>query len=105
MVISFFSRKGSASGAASSISTDTTNFDTFLGPADTDVQKALDTIDDHIQTPTTGGTGIVTYNPGDIIYADGYDSLTTLPVSAEDRILKIVGGVPFWDDNIDGGEY
>jgi len=43
-----------------------------------------------------GGTGITSYSPGDIIYADSALTLTTLPIGSEDQILKVIGGVPSW---------
>ena len=101
MVIAFFSRKTSAV----SISVDTTGFNHALGPTDDTVQQAFDTLDDHIQSPDRGGTGIINYATGDIIYADATDHLDRLPAGAEDRILKIISGIPAWDDKIDGGTY
>jgi len=46
--------------------------------------------------PTRGGTGLTTYNTGDIIYADGYNSLTTLPIGTDQYVLTVDGYVPSW---------
>jgi len=43
---------------ATDLDIDTSNFDNFLSPSDDTVQKALDTLDDHIQDAAHGGTGI-----------------------------------------------
>ena len=47
---------------------------------------------------TTGGTGTTSYTTGDILYADGSNSLTTLGIGTSSQILKISGGVPTWQD-------
>jgi len=81
------------------VGTNTSNFDNILSSADDDVQKALDTLDDHIQTETLGGTGITTYSTGDILYADGYNSLAKLPIGPSDYILTSNGSTPEWRDS------
>ncbi|MFZ2886325.1 MAG: hypothetical protein WA021_00720, partial [Minisyncoccia bacterium] len=43
-----------------------------------------------------GGTGTSTYEVGDLLYADAGDSLARLPIGANNRVLKVVGGVPTW---------
>jgi hypothetical protein len=43
-----------------------------------------------------GGTGQSTYAAGDILYADGADSLATLPSGAEGTHLSITGGALAW---------
>lgn len=101
MVIAFFSKRISAE----SVTVDSSNFNHALSVIDDTVQEALDTIDDHIQAVDRGGTNIISYATGDMIYANTTDTLTKLPAGAEDRILKIISGVPAWDNKIDGGSY
>lgn len=84
---------------ASQIEPDTSNFDNILSPLDDDVQKALDTINDHVQSVNLGGTGILVYETGDVIYADGYNSLTRLPIGNTNYVLKSNGATPYWSSN------
>lgn len=86
----------STNGPASGITTDTTNFNVFLSSLDTTVQKALNTLDDHVQTATTGGTGFTTFAQGDIIFADNVNSLAKLAAGADGYVLKLASGVPTW---------
>ena len=61
---------------ASSILTDTTNFDHILSAADTDVQLALETLDDHFHPDFWSG---LRTSPGKMVFVDvvnGTDSLT-----------------------------
>lgn len=53
-------------------------------------------------TETHGGTGIITYAAGDIIYADGVDSLAALPKGSDGEFLSLSGGLPFWTTNAGG---
>lgn len=54
---------------------------------------------------TKGGTGLTTYATGDILYADGTNSLAKLTIGANGKVLQVNGsGVPVWAD-IDGGTY
>lgn len=53
---------------------------------------------------TKGGTGLTSYNAGDILYASGANTLAALPIEADGQVLQIVGGVPTWGD-IDGGTF
>lgn len=47
--------------------------------------------------PEYGGTGITTYNKGDIIYSNATDNLTRLPAPASTSILQMTAlGVPSW---------
>jgi hypothetical protein len=78
------------------ISTNTGNFNYILSVADDDSQKAFDTIDNHIHGESRGGTGQTTYQEGDILYSDGYDSLTVLPIGDAGAILKSDGYAPYW---------
>jgi hypothetical protein len=47
---------------ATAISTVTSSFNGRLSGTDTDVQLALDTLDDHVTTPALGGTGVANNN-------------------------------------------
>ncbi|MBI3572146.1 hypothetical protein HY091_01255, partial [Candidatus Kaiserbacteria bacterium] len=49
-----------------------------------------------------GGTGTSTYNPGDILYADAFGTLTTLPVGGTGKVLKVSGGLPSWGTDLSG---
>jgi len=54
---------------------------------------------------TKGGTGLTTYATGDILYANGTNSLAKLTIGANGKVLQVNGsGVPVWAD-IDGGTY
>ena len=53
---------------------------------------------------TKGGTGLTSYNTGDILYASSADTLVALPVAAAGQVLQLSGGVPVWGD-IDGGTF
>ena len=48
--------------------------------------------------PTTqGGTGLTSYNPGDILYYTSGNTLSTLSSPAQESLLLITsGGVPYW---------
>jgi len=47
--------------------------------------------------PTDGGTGIITYTTGDILYADATNSLAKLPIGSEGQALVVDGsGIPSW---------
>lgn len=105
MVISFTSKKI----ISSDVSIDTSGFSGSLDPSDTDVQKALSTLDQHVQKVTYGGTGITAYTRGDILYAsDGY-TLSKLEAGDENEILMMNSGVPVWAlnqvDIVDGGTF
>lgn len=52
-----------------------------------------------ILSPTQGGTGLNTYTTGDIIYANGTNTLAKLPVSTNGFFLTLSGGVPAWVAN------
>ena len=54
---------------------------------------------------TKGGTGLTGYSTGDLLYASGTNTLTTLAASTEGKVLQInSSGVPVWGD-VDGGTY
>jgi|GEM_PF-5580843 len=50
-----------------------------------------------------GGTGITSYNSGDILYADNAGILTALPKGANGQVLKLSGGLPSWGTDITTG--
>ncbi|MBD3279488.1 MAG: hypothetical protein GF390_02125, partial [Candidatus Pacebacteria bacterium] len=54
---------------------------------------------------TRGGTGNSTYATGDILYASGSNTLTTLAAGADGKVLKLASGVPSWEDESGGGGY
>jgi len=45
---------------------------------------------------TRGGTGISTYTTGDILYANGTNTLAKLAIGTVNQVLTIVGGLPTW---------
>lgn len=47
---------------------------------------------------TSGGTGLNTYNTGDIIYASAFNTLARLPIAAGGRVLMSGGTVPIWGE-------
>ncbi|HYE23336.1 MAG TPA: helix-turn-helix domain-containing protein, partial [Candidatus Paceibacterota bacterium] len=50
-----------------------------------------------------GGTGMTSYSPGDILYADNAGALTPLPKGANGQVLKLSGGLPSWGSDITTG--
>ncbi|KND51466.1 MAG: hypothetical protein ABA06_04125, partial [Parcubacteria bacterium C7867-001] len=50
----------------------------------------------------SGGTGLVSYTPGDILYADSGGNLARLPVGSSGQVLKISGGYPAWGSDLLG---
>lgn len=54
---------------------------------------------------TKGGTGLTSYTTGDILYANGTNTLAKLTIGTSGKVLQVNGsGVPVWAD-IDGGTY
>lgn len=51
-----------------------------------------------ILPPESGGTGLTSYSIGDIIYADGADSITTLGIGSANQVLQVNAGAtaPEW---------
>jgi len=45
---------------------------------------------------TYGGTGLITYTTGDLLYASGANTLTKLGVGSNTEVLTLAGGVPTW---------
>ncbi|HEX7651125.1 MAG TPA: helix-turn-helix domain-containing protein, partial [Candidatus Paceibacterota bacterium] len=43
-----------------------------------------------------GGTGIASYTPGDVLYADNTGTLTKLPKGSDGQVLKLQAGLPNW---------
>ena len=56
---------------------------------------------------TRGGTGLTTYATGDILYANGTNTLTKLtkPASLDSFLQMTAAGVPTWESTIDGGTF
>jgi hypothetical protein len=50
-----------------------------------------------------GGTGLTTVTEGDLLYADGADSLAALAIGANDKVLGVSGGALAWVDQSGGG--
>jgi len=48
---------------------------------------------------TKGGTGLTTYTAGDLLYADGTNSLGKLNIGSDGYVLTVSGGVPIWTMN------
>lgn len=53
--------------------------------------------------PVSGGTGLTSYNTGDIIYASASNVLSKLAAGTNGYILTLIGGVPSWQPNSGGG--
>lgn len=47
---------------------------------------------------TKGGTGQTTYTTGDILYADGSNSLNVLNIGTAGQALRVSGSIPSWQD-------
>ena len=113
------------SSSASDISVDITNFDNNLSSADTDVQKALETIDDLIIWDVTGGWTATWTNTWDVTLAWTPDYITisgqvitrndvnlttditwTLPVAnwgtwiTTDKLVTSTAWTPTWADRV-----
>lgn len=55
---------------------------------------------------TKGGTGLVQYSKGDILFALDSDTLQVLTIGAEGESLMVSSsGVPYWTNVIDGGTF
>jgi hypothetical protein len=81
-------------GAAADLQTTLQNFKTYI-----DSLSYITTL-----PATQGGTGLSSYNTGDLLYASSPTTLTTLPAGLNGQILKMVGGVPSWQNGGGGGE-
>ena len=46
--------------------------------------------------PTSGGTGITNYSTGDLIYANGPNSLALIPPGQNGQVLTMASGIPAW---------
>ena len=47
---------------------------------------------------TRGGTGLISYTKGDILYSSATDTLAKLPIGTEGYALYISGGLPTWSN-------
>lgn len=45
---------------------------------------------------TQGGTGLATYTTGDILYASATNTISKLPIGANNYVLTVSAGVPSW---------
>ena len=45
---------------------------------------------------TQGGTGLATYTTGDILYASAANTISKLPIGANNYVLTVSAGVPAW---------
>jgi len=52
---------------------------------------------------TRGGTGLITYATGDMIYASAADTLSALPAGSNGYVLTVAAGVPTWAAPSSGG--
>jgi len=46
---------------------------------------------------TKGGTGLTTYTTGDLLYADGTNSLGKLTIGSDGYVMRVTSGLPYWD--------
>ncbi len=75
----------------------TTNFNTILSGSDSDVQLAMETLDDHVQLVTNGGTGLTTMaSPGSLLYVPSSDVVAELTLGDDGYVLKLSSGMPLW---------
>ena len=51
---------------------------------------------------TNGGTGLTSYNVGDMLYASAPNVLSTLAIGSNGQILTVASGVPTWMANLGG---
>jgi hypothetical protein len=52
---------------------------------------------------SSGGTGIDSYNPGDILYADADGNLEQLPIGTSGQVLEVTDDLPSWADQTTPG--
>jgi hypothetical protein len=57
------------------------------------------------QIPTgNGGTGLSSYQVGDLIYATGANTLNQLTIGTTSQVLKVIGGAPTWGNLVNQAE-
>ena len=57
------------------------------------------------EIPTgNGGTGLSSYQVGDLIYATGANTLNQLTIGTTSQVLKVIGGAPTWGDLVNQAE-
>lgn len=102
-------RTSADSHPATAISTDVTNFNGRLSSADTTVQAALDTLDDHVTPANLGGTGVAN-NAAATLARSGNHALTltttnttsvTLPTSG--TLSTLAGAETLTNKTVDDG--
>lgn len=47
---------------------------------------------------TKGGTGLTSYATGDVLYADGVNSLGKLTIGSDGYVMRVASGLPYWDN-------
>lgn len=81
------------------------SFDSSYFVVDSDGVVSISSVGDPIAV-TKGGTGIVQYAKGDILFASDFDVLEVLPVGNEGEFMMISGtGTPYWTSVFDGGSF
>lgn len=103
---------GDVNGPASSTDNAITRFDGTTGKL---IQNSTATLSDAgdivansitLTIPlatTSGGLGLNSYTTGDIIYSSAANTLAKLPISTNNKVLTIVGGIPSWETPSGGG--
>lgn len=57
------------------------------------------------EIPTgNGGTGLSSYQVGDLIYATGANTLNQLTIGTTSQVLKVIGGAPTWGNLVNQAE-
>jgi len=77
--------------------------DTYVGQSSINTLGAVTTGEWQATTIETihGGTGLTAYSKGDLLYASDENTLQTLPIDTNGRVLRIADGQPIWSD-VDG---
>jgi len=57
---------------------------------------SADAITSGLLTTSVGGTGLTTYNTGDLLYAQSGSTLASLPIGSDGDILQVSAGIPAW---------
>ena len=84
-------------GSSSATPTFTVNAQGQITSAtNTNISVNASSITTGVLGPTVGGTGLTSYNIGDMIYANATNQLTKLPAGQNGYILVMSGGVPIW---------
>lgn len=54
---------------------------------------------------TSGGTGLNTYDEGDLLFASAIDTLSKLAIGNEGEVLTVISGIPSWQPDSRGLTY